>query len=343
MGKYKPCMAIIKNDSLAAMKNVEILKKAVKILHEGGLVAFPTETVYGLGADAKNPEAVRKIFLAKGRPADHPVIVHIPEASHLSFWAVDISLDAKKLAQAFWPGPLTLILKKAPEVSDVLTGGQETLGVRVPRHLVAQALLQIFNGGIAAPSANRFGRISPTTASAVYEELNDQVDLILEGGQCEVGVESTIVDVSSNEVRVLRPGMITVKQIETVLGKKISDVGGNVPRVSGSLESHYAPTTEMRIVAKNKLEDFLNELSDDQLPVGVLAHSKIISQNTKYDVVRMSEDPKLYAHDLYLRLREMDKKNYRKIIVEAVPESEEWEAVRDRLKRAASFPEFLPS
>ncbi len=303
------------------------IEKAIKILRAGGLVAIPTETVYGLGADARNKAAVQKIFLAKQRPADHPVIVHLADVSQLSDWAVDISPDARLLAKAFWPGPLTLILKKAAHVEDIITGGQDTVGLRIPNHPVALAVLKEYGGGIAAPSANRFGRISPTTAEAVREELGNAVDWVLEGGQCDVGVESTIVDLSGDVPAVLRPGRITVEQIEKVLGKSVGTEKKNAPRVSGSLESHYAPVTPVRLMSNAELVLFLKNKHDD---VAIVVWSDIAG-----DVVNLSSDPIRYAHDLYQVMRELDKKGLKEIIFERVPVGVEWDAARDRLQRAA--------
>ena len=211
------------------------LDRAVELLKAGELVGIPTETVYGLGADAANPAAVAKIFAAKGRPADHPLIVHIPGASHLERWAVDIPDLAYELAEDFWPGPLTLILRRAPGVPDAVTGGQDTVGLRVPGHPVALDLLRAFaaaggSGGIAAPSANRFGRISPTTADHVREELGDAVALVLDGGACAVGIESTIIDLSSGKPMLLRPGHITPAAIEAVCGELPTAPGAAAPR-----------------------------------------------------------------------------------------------------------------
>ena len=201
------------------------IAEAAALLRAGELVGMPTETVYGLAADALNPEAVNKIFAAKGRPADHPLIVHLPSAEHLPQWAAAIPKDVIALARAFWPGPLTLILKRTPEVPDEVTGGQDTVGVRVPSHPVALALLRAFDGGLAAPSANRFGRISPTTAAHVHEELGERVALILDGGACEVGIESTILDFSRDAPEILRPGAISPEDIARVIGRR--------PRVRG--------------------------------------------------------------------------------------------------------------
>jgi L-threonylcarbamoyladenylate synthase len=248
------------------------VSRAADLLRAGELVAFPTETVYGLGADASNPQAVARIFAAKGRPADHPLIVHLPDTSHLHRWAVDIPEAAHKLAAAFWPGPLTLILKRHPSVSEAITGGQDTVGLRVPNHPLALQLLREFDGGVAAPSANRFGRVSPTTAAHVREELGDAVALILDGGPCTVGIESTILDLSGGEARILRPGMLDAEAIAGVLGA-LPFVGGtqNAPRVSGSLEAHYAPQTPLRLVEVKTLGEFAQRALDAGKSVAVLS------------------------------------------------------------------------
>ncbi len=309
----------------------DVIMKAIEILTAGGLVAMPTETVYGLGADARNQLAIEKIFLAKQRPMNHPLIVHLSDISQLSDWADDISDEALLLAHAFWPGPLTLILKKAPHVHDLVTGGQSTIGLRIPDHPVALALLKAYDGGIVAPSANRFGRISPTTAEAVREELGNAVDLILEGGQCVVGVESTIVDVSGKSPAILRPGMITAAHIEKVLQHKLAIKKENAPRVSGSLESHYAPLTKTILLETAELNVLLNH---QQTETAVLAWSDV-SLNRK-DVIKMPSNPRDYAHDLYRTLRELDKKNLQQIIIEKVPDTMDWDAIRDRLLRATA-------
>ncbi|HSW70244.1 MAG TPA: L-threonylcarbamoyladenylate synthase [Gammaproteobacteria bacterium] len=309
------------------------ITKAVLLLRAGGLVALPTETVYGLGADASNPEAVRKIFLAKQRPSDHPIIVHIAHVSQMTDWARDIPEQALLLARAFWPGPLTLILKKAPEVSSILTGNQETIGLRIPNHPVALAVLKEFGGGIAAPSANRFGRISPTTAAAVREELGGAVDLVLEGGQCEVGVESTIVDLSGECPAVLRPGMITADQIEAVLEQPLLRKKKNAPRVPGALESHYAPVTPVHLIPAVQLKVFLQSRTEVET-FAIIALSEFNAEGM--NVIKMPRNPQWYAHDLYYVMRELDKKGLKEIIVESVPDGVEWDAVRDRLLRAAT-------
>jgi len=312
------------------------IKKAVTLLQQGKLVAFSTETVYGLGADARNPNALLKIFQAKQRPVDHPLIVHIADIAQLSEWASEVPESAKLLAKAFWPGPLTLILNKATGVSDLVTGNQSTVGIRIPGHPVALALLKAFGGGVAAPSANRFGRISPTTAEAVYEELGETVDLILEGGACEVGLESTIVDLTGELPTILRPGMITVNEIEAVLNQSVSTHKKEAPRVSGSLESHYAPQTKTELIHPQDIPLFLQQLASQDLPIALLTRTEIKISIAQVHCVTMPLHAKEYAHDLYHLLRKLDKEHFQQILVETVPEEAEWDAVRDRLKRASS-------
>lgn len=313
-----------------------LINKAITILQRGGLVAIPTETVYGLGADAKNPAALRKIFQAKQRPIDHPLIVHLASMSQLNEWASTVSPLAQRLGEAFWPGPLTLILPKAPHVLDLVTGNQLTVGLRIPCHPVAQALLQLFGSGIAAPSANRFGRISPTTAAAVREELGATVDLVLDGGQCEVGVESTIVDVSGEYPVILRPGMITAAQIEAVLHTVLRQQKKNAPRVSGSLATHYAPLTPTKLMPKTEILAFLRTVTAADFPLVLLLRSPLSILEKGVEFILMAEDPKQYAHDLYATLRSLDQKNFKQIVIEAVPDNNRWDAIRDRLNRASS-------
>lgn len=309
------------------------IEKAVILLKQGKLVAFPTETVYGLGADATNPEAVRKIFAAKQRPVDHPLIVHIASLDHLVRWARVIPDSAWQLANVFWPGPLTLILKKAPSVSDLVTGTQDTIGIRIPHHPIAQALLQAFNGGLAAPSANRFGRISPTTAEAVQEELGNAVDLILAGGQCEVGVESTIVDVSGEDPVILRPGMITQAEIEAVLQRTLAIKKKTSPRTSGMHAMHYAPETFTQLMTTGALTHFLSQSISGR--IACVTYNPFTVPEGVVHVV-MPKNAKQYAQKLYRVLRELDKEKFQQIIVEDVPEDKSWDAIRDRLQRAAN-------
>ncbi len=316
------------------------IDRAVALLQAGELVGMPTETVYGLGADAANAEAVAKIFAAKGRPADHPLIVHLPGHDWIERWAVDIPDAVWELAESFWPGPLTLILKKQPWVPDAVTGGQDTVGLRVPGHPVALALLRAFaqaggSGGVAAPSANRFGRISPTAAQHVADELGGSVPLILDGGACPVGIESTIIDLSSGVPRLLRPGHISAEQIETVIGVRPELPQGAVPRASGTLEAHYAPRTRLKVVSRERLLDFLNVIRHRGGFCGVICHSQPPHAGMPHVWKMLPADPAGYANGFYGALRELDGTGADTIVVEALPEGPAWAAVADRLRRAA--------
>jgi len=310
------------------------IEAAVTILRAGGLVVFPTETVYGLGADASNASSVRKIFAAKERPADHPVIVHLASDRELPQWASEIPPAVEQLAERFWPGPLTLIVKRAKSVIDEVTGGQDTVGLRVPSHPVAQALLQAFGAGIAAPSANRFGHISPTTVRHVREELGDRVDLILDGGACEVGIESTIVDVSGGSPVLLRPGRISEEEIEAVLQVPLARPSGGSPRVSGTLAAHYAPRLPLIIASSGMLDAVVREQASRQL-VAVLARRPRPGYSSATVWMVGPRDAAEFAHYLYAGLRQLDQCGCSVIIVEAPPETPDWAAVRDRLGRAA--------
>ena len=314
------------------------IERAVALLRAGDLVAFPTETVYGLGADAANPAAVAKIFAAKGRPADHPLIVHLPGASHLARWAREVPPEAERLAAAFWPGPLTLILKRQANVPDAVTGGQDTVGLRVPSHPLALELLQAFDGGIAAPSANRFGRISPTSAAHVREELGERVPLLLDGGACPVGIESTILDLSRGAPVLLRPGAVGAADIARVLGRAPESAApqAETPRVSGSLEAHYAPRTPLQLVSSDGLLFALRDALVAGEKVAVLAPTV---QAISHDLVTWKQspaEPAGFAHDLYASLRELDALGCVRILVQQPPAGEAWLAVNDRLRRAAA-------
>jgi len=303
------------------------VRRAAQILRAGGLVAFPTETVYGLGADASSEKAVARLYAVKRRPADHPVIVHFASAKAAFLWAREIPDGAHPLAKKFWPGPLTLILKRSALAKDFVTGGQDTVGLRVPSHPVAQQLLKEFAGAIAAPSANRFGMISPTTPAHVREDLGKDADLVLEGGPSEVGIESTIVDLSGATPVLLRPGRISKQDLESVIGK-IGERTASSPRHSGGLERHYAPRTPARMVPSHALD---KEISKGK-SVAVLAFSR---PDERVDFwLRMPREPRAYAQKLYAALRELDSADCEQILVEAPPDAPEWDAVRDRLKRA---------
>lgn len=323
------------------------IAEAAALLRAGDIVGMPTETVYGLAADALDPLAVKKIFAAKGRPADHPLIVHLPSAEHLPQWAAAIPKDALALARAFWPGPLTLILKRAPDVPDEVTGGQDTVGVRVPSHPVALALLRAFDGGLAAPSANRFGRISPTTAVHVREELGERVAMILDGGACEVGIESTILDFSRDVPEILRPGAIGPEDIARVIGRR-PRVRGEIepapadaaaaspaPRVSGALAAHYAPRTPLRLVEPALLADEAVALAGEGSRVAVLAHAIPDPRDPRLTWRSLPAEPAAYAQGLYASLRALDAVGADFILIEALPGGPGWRAVADRLGRAA--------
>lgn len=310
------------------------IQTAAAILRQGGLVAFPTETVYGLGADAENPQAVARIFAAKGRPADHPLIVHLASAVQIAHWAEDIPPAAWTLARHFWPGPLTLILRRSPRVPDIVTGGQDTVGLRVPGHPLALALLEAFGGGIAAPSANRFGRVSPTTAAHVREELGENVDFILDGGPCRVGIESTILDLSTGRPRLLRPGAISVAEIEAILDEPVTGAGQGAPRAPGMLRAHYAPRTPVWLLSADVLEIEARRRLAQGRRIAALTLS-VTALPEGCDRQAMSPDPTDYARELYARLRALDATGCDAILVEAPPQEAAWQAVRDRLERAA--------
>jgi L-threonylcarbamoyladenylate synthase len=316
---------------------------AAYLLRQGRLVAFPTETVYGLGADASNPAAVRRIFQAKGRPADHPLIVHIPGIDSLNDWALTVPDAALQLAACFWPGPLAMILNKKHEVPLVVTGGQHTVGLRMPDHPVALRLLRAFGGGIAAPSANRFCRISPTQAAHVEEELGDAVDLILDGGACQVGVESTIVDLSGNRPKLLRPGHITRSEIETVLQTELMIVSPQSQqtnqaemRAPGMMAVHYAPKTLSILCPTDRLPEMIQELKSRNKRIGILAFNLEKAENSLIRIIRMPERAEDYAQALYASLRELDSLQLDTILVEQPPQIEAWRAINDRLFKATS-------
>jgi L-threonylcarbamoyladenylate synthase len=315
--------------------NAAAIDAAARLLASGELVAFPTETVYGLGADALNDEAVRRIFAVKGRPADHPVIVHIADRRDLGKWARAVSNGAAALAEAFWPGPLTLILPRAAAVLDQITGGQDSIGLRVPSHPVSHALLSAFGGGIAAPSANRFGHVSPTTAAHVAADLGDAPAMILDGGPCDVGIESTIVAFRDDEPVLLRPGAISVAELVRVLGRSPRPPDAAAPRVSGSLTSHYAPRTPASLVRADALRAELARLTERDEQIAVLAWTLKRPDDFEGVWIAARDNAAEYARDLYANLRALDAANADAILIETPPEDDPgWLAVRDRLTRA---------
>jgi L-threonylcarbamoyladenylate synthase len=316
----------------------DAIAQAAHRLRAGELVAFPTETVYGLGADAGNAEAVRRIFAVKRRPADHPLIVHIPDAAQVGRWARDVPPGAKALAEAFWPGPLTLILPRAAHVGDALTGGQDSVGLRVPSHPVAQALLAAFAAiggeGIAAPSANRFGHVSPTTAAHVQADFADEVAMILDGGASEVGIESTIVAFVHDAPLLLRPGGIDIDALTRVLHVRPRTADVDAPRASGTLASHYATRTQAFLVSADRLRTEIAQREDRDERVAVLARTLDAPPAFEGPWLRAPAEAGPYAHDLYANLRKLDAEGTDAILIEAVPDTPEWLAVRDRLTRA---------
>ena len=353
----------------SSLQSSAVINEAVQTLRDGGLVAFPTETVYGLGADAKNPDAVKRIFTAKGRPSNHPLIVHLAAPDKfdqsqidwvpvLSPWVRDLSEDALRLINVFWPGPLTLVFKKDKSVLNELTGGQDTVAIRAPAHPIAQELLRKFKGGVVAPSANRFGKVSPTSAADVRSEFEGMLELmILDGGDCEVGIESTIIDLSSGEHPVLlRPGLITPGEIFTKTGIKVYlpgeidlvKQGGDAPRVSGSLRAHYAPTTPLRMYAPGRVLDALSEFPDIKSRVAVAVWDSDSSlgddghPSAHFEEVIVPSDSAAFASRLYRSLRDLDQQGWDLILFPEPPVGEEWDGVRDRLQRACfgSGPSF---
>jgi len=313
------------------------IETAVQALRDGELVAFPTETVYGLGANAQNPAAVRRIFEAKGRPADHPVIVHLDSPRFLHRWVREVPESALRLAEVFWPGPLTMVMPRAANVHDVITGGQDTIAIRVPAHPMAQQLLTAFGGGIAAPSANRYGRLSPTRAEHVREEFGETVRVILDGGECQIGLESTIVSFENGNVRLLRPGSVTAAQIRGAVGEELL-VGADPasPRVPGSTPTHYAPLTPMTIVPAGEIDAQADAASAGGRRVAVLAQRLPLRAHKYVTWINAGRRPESYGRDLYTNLRTLDKAGCQRILVQAVPDGEGWDAIRDRLLRAAS-------
>ncbi|MGZ5152307.1 MAG: L-threonylcarbamoyladenylate synthase [Burkholderiales bacterium] len=312
------------------------IEEAVAVLRAGELVAFPTETVYGLGADASNHDAVKKIYAAKGRPRNHPLIVHVAKVAQIETWAAEIPAQAQRLADRYWPGPLTLILKRAGHVNDLVTGGQDTIALRVPSHPVAQALLSAFGGGIAAPSANRYGRVSSTRAEHVRAEFGDAVRCVLDGGACDVGIESTIVDMSGAVPALLRPGHITAMDLEDALGQRLAPATATSPRAPGTLAKHYAPQTPLMVMEADLMLELVASMRRQGQRVAVLARSARQSLPSGLTWINAALDPAGYAHDLYANLRALDHAGCSAIVVEQPPLDSAWAAIHDRLMRAAS-------
>jgi L-threonylcarbamoyladenylate synthase len=311
---------------------IEQVRRAAELLRAGELVAFPTETVYGLGADAENERAIRRLYEIKGRPAAHPVIVHFADVDSAFRWARDVPAAARRLAESFWPGPLTLVLTRADRAKDFVTGGQESIGVRVPSHPVAQALLRAFGGAVAAPSANRHGAVSPTRVEHVIADFGDSIPLVLEGGESEVGIESTIVQATAESMVLLRPGRISEAEIEQRCGVRVIAKRADSPRHSGGESRHYSPETPAWLVKSADLEEALSSAASR----GTVAAVLVLSGEDRAAAYRrrLPPDPEQYAQKLYAALRELDRSGATQILIEAPPATAAWAAVNDRLQRA---------
>ena len=322
----------------------QAILEAARRIRAGGLVGFPTETVYGLGADAASDEAVAGIFTAKGRPADHPLIVHVASASQVDDYASGVPPFAARLLRAFWPGPLTVILPRREGVGAAAAAGQDSIGLRCPSHPVAlaflQACLKLSVSGVAGPSANRFGRVSPTTAQHVAQEFGDEL-LVLDGGPCDIGIESSIVDCTRGRPVLLRPGMLTRAQLEAacgepVLGEDERQEQGAAPRASGTLESHYAPNAKVRLMDAAAIRTALELLGADAAHIAVYARTLFSIASTRVHYRRMPDDAAATAQQLFAVLRGFDTQGARLIWIERPPVEAEWDGVRDRLERASA-------
>ena len=314
------------------------VEQAAAHIRAGELVAFPTETVYGLGADASNDAAVAKIFAAKGRPADHPLIVHIASAGQVSDYASNVPPFAKALMAAFWPGPLTIILPRKPGVATAAAGGQNSIGLRCPAHPLALVFLKACATGVAGPSANKFGRVSPTTAQHVGQEFAGTL-MVLDGGPCTVGIESSIVDCTRNQPVLLRPGVLTRAQLSAACGIAVlsaDDQPDDAPRAPGTLESHYAPNAKVRLMEGVAIQTALDLLGADAAHIAIYARSIVRIKSSRVLYRRMPDDALATAEQLFAVLRDFDVQGVKLIWIEPVPEAPEWDGVRDRLARAAA-------
>jgi L-threonylcarbamoyladenylate synthase len=317
------------------------IEEATRRIQAGALVGFPTETVYGLGADASNDQAVAGIFAAKGRPADHPLIVHVADAAQVDNYASSVPPFAARLMKAFWPGPLTVILPRREGIASAAAGGQNSIGLRCPAHPVALAFLKACKTGVAGPSANRFGRVSPTTAQHVRQEFGDEL-LVLDGGACAVGIESSIVDCTRGQPVLLRPGVLTRAQLEAACGEPVLDQdelpqqAGDAPRAPGTLAAHYAPNARVRLIPADAIQTALDLLGLEAAHIAVYARSIVRIASTQVLYRRMPADAAATAQQLFAVLRDFDAQGVKLIWIEPPPDAPEWDGVRDRLGRAAA-------
>ncbi len=314
------------------------VEQAAVHIRAGELVAFPTETVYGLGADASSDTAVAKIFAAKGRPSDHPLIVHIASSKQVADYASSVPPFAERLIKAFWPGPLTVILPRQPGVATAAAGGQNSIGLRCPAHPLALEFLTACNTGVAGPSANKFGRVSPTTAQHVAQEFGDEL-MVLDGGPCTVGIESSIVDCTRGQPVLLRPGVLTREQLSAACGQQVlsaDEVTDDTPRAPGTLESHYAPNAKVRLMSAIAIQTALDLLGADATHIAVYARSIVRIKSSQVLYRRMPNDALATAEQLFAVLRDFDAQGVKLIWIEPVPEALEWDGVRDRLARASA-------
>jgi len=322
----------------------QAIGQAARHIRAGGLVGFPTETVYGLGADASSDDAVAGIFAAKGRPANHPLIVHVADAAQVSDYAASVPPFAARLTKAFWPGPLTVILPRREGIAAAAAGGQDSIGLRCPAHPVAlaflKACLELGVSGVAGPSANRFGRVSPTTAQHVAGEFGDAL-LVLDGGPCAVGIESSIVDCTRGRPVLLRPGVLTRAQLEAACGEAVLNQedlqeAGRTPRAPGTLEAHYAPDAKVRLMDAGALQAALDLLGADAAHIAIYARALLSIKSAQVLYRRMPDDAAAAAQQLFAVLRDFDAQGAKLIWIENPPASAEWDGVRDRLGRAAA-------
>ena len=313
--------------------NNDDLQRAIALLQSGKLVAIPTETVYGLAANASDPEAVKGIYAAKNRPGTHPLIVHIGNIDQLQQWTVNIPEVAMKLAQRCWPGPLTLTLAKHPGVNSVVTGGLETIAIRIPNQPILLELLNQTGLGLAAPSANPYGKLSPTSAEQVQSSMDGKIDAVLDGGDCEYGMESTIVDILSEPIRILRNGPITAKQIEQITGFNTVTPETHQEAVPGNVQAHYQPGTTLKLMDQQTLLQHIPSIRTD---IGCIVYSNVFTEQTGKTIRHLSPNKQQYARMLYKTLFELDQLSLEAIWLETPPNNEEWQDVNDRLQRATN-------